>query len=270
MGPRMSTDNAGGAIIVWVDERGGTPDIYAQRVLAGGAARWTENGVAVCEEGGDQLEPGCAADGWGGVIVAWQDARNGSDYDIYVQRVDSSGVNLRTGGMPLSMELGHQKRPAVCSAGAGEAIVSWEDSREELVTGYDVYAGWVPAALASFAIRSVTDVGHDNGGQVRLRFGPHDEDVLGSATPILRYDVLRRIEPGYATSVIPTRHPGTGPGLISSLVRAAAGWDYLLSVPAQCETEYNVVVPRWLTRVRPGSTTPCSAFARRRNARHLL
>ena len=44
------TDGAGGAIIVWADERWGTADvdIYAQRIDGSGSPLWAANGAPVC------------------------------------------------------------------------------------------------------------------------------------------------------------------------------------------------------------------------------
>lgn len=96
--PSMVSDGAGGAIVVWRDERtdafGNHPDIYAQRALAGGLvdSRWPENGVAICTAVGMQLTPVAATDGVGGAILSWWDYRSGSNFDIYAQRVESDGT----------------------------------------------------------------------------------------------------------------------------------------------------------------------------------
>src|SRR5688572_8257882 len=53
--PTITSDGSGGAIITWLDFRGGTfYDIYAQRIDASGAVRWTSDGVAICTAVGDQ------------------------------------------------------------------------------------------------------------------------------------------------------------------------------------------------------------------------
>ena len=89
--PSAISDGAGGAIVTWDDYRSGSADIYAQRVSAGGAPRWTVDGVALCTAAYDQRAPAIAPDGAGGAIVAWQDARNGP-LDIYAQRVGPAGL----------------------------------------------------------------------------------------------------------------------------------------------------------------------------------
>ncbi|MFH0777064.1 MAG: hypothetical protein V2A71_00390, partial [Candidatus Eisenbacteria bacterium] len=50
---QIISDGAGGAIIVWTDERSGL-DIYAQRVGPSGAVQWAEDGMAICAHAGNQ------------------------------------------------------------------------------------------------------------------------------------------------------------------------------------------------------------------------
>src|SRR5207237_510756 len=74
-----------------------------------------------------------------GVIMAWQDLRSGSHFDIYAQRLGPSGNPLWTpGGVRLrNSNLGQwlnvPKQPAITGDGAGGAIVAWE----QYVTGYN-------------------------------------------------------------------------------------------------------------------------------------
>src|SRR5678815_1893484 len=82
--PMIVSDDAGGAIVVWRDYRGGTGDIYAQRVDASGNPQWTANGIGVCLETHAQDWPTIVSDGVGGAIVAWEDGRNYPFSNIYV------------------------------------------------------------------------------------------------------------------------------------------------------------------------------------------
>ena len=70
-------DGSGGAIITWMDDRGGNFDIYAQRLDADGNSLWTADGVPVCTATNTQGGPRIASDGWGGAIITWQDNRDG-------------------------------------------------------------------------------------------------------------------------------------------------------------------------------------------------
>jgi len=129
--PRIVSDGAGGAIVCWEDLRAGTnSDIYACRVNAFGAVLWTANGVGVSATPDDQLVPNMTSDGFNGAIVTWYDARGDEPFDIYAQRVDSSGVALWTaGGVAVNDELDSQEEPEIVADGTGGAIVTWLDYR---------------------------------------------------------------------------------------------------------------------------------------------
>ncbi|OLS13516.1 MAG: 5'-nucleotidase, partial [Promethearchaeota archaeon CR_4] len=78
-GPQIVSDGAGGAIIVWYDNRtGSTYDIYAQRVNSAGVNQWGGYfGIAICTEAENQDLPSLTSDGAGGAIIAWEDNRTG-------------------------------------------------------------------------------------------------------------------------------------------------------------------------------------------------
>ncbi|MCB0832911.1 MAG: hypothetical protein KDC45_05575, partial [Bacteroidetes bacterium] len=131
-GPRIISDGAGGAIITWYDLRngGGNYDIYAQRVNSSGTVQWTANGVVITSAANSQTSPRIAGDGSGGAIIAWTDLRNGTDNDIFAQRINSSGVTQWTANgdtvcvAPFSQAIG-----GIVSDGASGAIIAWEDMR---------------------------------------------------------------------------------------------------------------------------------------------
>jgi hypothetical protein len=143
--PRIVSDGAGGAIVVWQDQRNGNQDLYAQRVNALGVPQWTSNGIAVCTALGMQASHRLVPDGSGGAIVTWQDTRSGGLSDIYVQRLSASGAALWTGqGLALCTASSDQGYPTLASDGVGGAIVTWNDTRSG--GNYDVYAQRVNAA----------------------------------------------------------------------------------------------------------------------------
>jgi hypothetical protein len=134
-GPHLVSDGAGGAIIAWWDGRAGFDyPIYAQRVNAGGAPKWTGNGVALSASAGD--DPAIASDGAGGAIVAWAGAR--------AQRVNASGVPQWTvNGVALSTTATGKAALSIVSDGAGGAIVAWLNFQSG---SWDVYAQRVNAS----------------------------------------------------------------------------------------------------------------------------
>jgi hypothetical protein len=146
--PNVIADGSGGGIFTWQDPRSGGTDVYAQRVNAGGTALWTPNGLAVCTASGEQLQPALVGDGAGGAILAWTDARTGTQ-QIYVQRVDgASGLPQWTldGVLLTATATGLKGRPALATDGAAGAIVAWEDARN--AADNDLYAQRVDAAGA--------------------------------------------------------------------------------------------------------------------------
>ncbi len=141
--PEVASDGAGGAVVAWEDLRNGNYDIYTGRIDASGAALWAVNGVALCTATGQQENPRLVSDGGGGTIVVWEDFR-GSDYDIYVQRVDASGSVLWTAnGVAICAAAGDQYSPEIIPDGEGGAIITWEDYRG---IDYDIYAQQIDAS----------------------------------------------------------------------------------------------------------------------------
>jgi hypothetical protein len=138
-GCQIVNDGSGGAIITWYDRRNGIDyDVYAQKINSLGEAEWTSNGVPVCTAANIQWINQIINDGSGGAIITWSDARNGTDYDMYAQRINSSGlVQWTNNGVPLCIATGNQSDPQLVSDGSGGAIISWQDIRGN---DWDIYA----------------------------------------------------------------------------------------------------------------------------------
>ncbi len=139
--PVITTDGVGGAIIAWQDFRDGDYDVYARRVDAAGAPLWTAHGVAMCVAANQQVNVAIASDGVGGAIVAWQDNRSGTNYDVYARRALSTGVVFwgDAGGTPVTTAAGDQTQPVIAGDGGDQgAFVAWTDRRSG--TNDDIYA----------------------------------------------------------------------------------------------------------------------------------
>ena len=139
---QICSDGAGGVITTWKDLRSGTHnDIYAQHVNLSGTIQWMNNGKAICTADEGQSNPQVCSDGTGGAIITWQDYRSGSKNDIYAQRIDLNGdLKWMFNGIPICMADGSRSRPLITTDGAGTAIIVWEDNRNDLTTGIDLYA----------------------------------------------------------------------------------------------------------------------------------
>lgn len=143
--PVIVSDGASGAIVTWQDFRNDFGDIYAQRVNSAGVPQWTANGLGICVATNSQRNPSIASDGAGGAIIAWDDGRNGTDYNIYARRVDVAGTLQWTiNGVALCIAVGDQQTPQIVVDGAGGAIVAWVDRRNG--SDFDSYARRITSA----------------------------------------------------------------------------------------------------------------------------
>ena len=148
-GAQPVPDGSGGVLVPWNDYRGGSGDLYLQRLDSSGVvpAGWPVNGRGVCTVDGDQFDPVAVGDGMGGVILAWSDARATSvAIDIYVQRITGSGAiasGWDTLGVVVCNAANGQYRPSVGSSGSGDALVAWHDERSGAA---DIYLRRVTAS----------------------------------------------------------------------------------------------------------------------------
>jgi len=154
---RITSDQLGGAYIVWRDPRSGNMnnDIFAQSVDPNGNARWTGDGVAVCNAAQNQFDPQIAGDGRFGLLVSWTDMRSNVDRDVFAQRMKPDGTaRWSANGVPVCATINDQQSSKIVPDGFGGAIVGWTDGRVSN-TFPDVYAqridstgtsAWAPTA----------------------------------------------------------------------------------------------------------------------------
>ena len=138
--PRITPDEAGGAIVVWRDGRDyftNNIDIYARRVASDGTnpPGWLPHGVPVCTDTMYQDQPGILSDGTGGAYIVWIDRRDPvTGVDVYVQRLTADGAV--SPGWPVNAIAacrapGFQNIPKLAPDGAGGVFVVWEDYRRD-------------------------------------------------------------------------------------------------------------------------------------------
>lgn len=136
--------NGSNFLVAWEDYRsGGSFDVYASRVSGAGVVL-DASGVAVSTVAGDQYSPAVASDG-SNFLVAWQDIRSGSSYDIYASRVSGAGAVLDGTGVVVSAAANGQGFPAVAWNGSNY-LVAWHDFRSGAF--YDIYASRFSSAGA--------------------------------------------------------------------------------------------------------------------------
>ncbi|MFX1364754.1 MAG: hypothetical protein ACFFCE_17515 [Promethearchaeota archaeon] len=137
--PQLCSDGAEGAFITWLDERNGDGDIYTQHIDSDGDMQLTINGKAICDEDDDQQWPQICSDGGGGAIITWHDNRSLVDFDIYAQRINSSGIEKwDNDGIVICDEDEDQSYTVISSDGFGGAIIAWTDARDGL--DIDIFA----------------------------------------------------------------------------------------------------------------------------------
>lgn len=142
--PKLVSDGAHGAIVVWQDLRNSYNeinynDIYAQRIDASGQALWSTDGIPVSQGAFEKLVPSLVSDGAQGALIAWEDYRNvdvNADVDlhgadIYAQRLDGNGKLLWGSDVAVSAQNNDQVNPILVSDGNGGAIIAWEDYRDD-------------------------------------------------------------------------------------------------------------------------------------------
>jgi hypothetical protein len=97
MYPTIATDNSGGAIVTWQDQRGSSEDVYAQRINSAGVPQWLTDGAVISNAASlFKRLPMIVSDGSGGSIITWYDQRSTSFADIYAQHITADG-NLGVG-----------------------------------------------------------------------------------------------------------------------------------------------------------------------------
>lgn len=145
--PALVGDGAGGAILAWTDTRTGQQQVYAQRIDgATGLGQWVLDGVLLtATTPGLKGRPALATDGASGAIVAWEDARNAGDNDLYAQRLDGTGAPQWTASGVQVAAADNVTTPAIVSDGAAGAVVVWTDERNGVT---DVFAQRLNAAGA--------------------------------------------------------------------------------------------------------------------------
>ncbi len=93
--PVIVRDFANDFVLAWEENT----NIFAHKISRDGEIIWRNGGLAVTTAANEQTFPAIITDTRGNAIILWQDLRNGTDYDIYAQRVDCLGF-LGVDGTP--------------------------------------------------------------------------------------------------------------------------------------------------------------------------
>ena len=177
--PSIMADGSGGAFVCFSSTSVNLV-VRVHRILPTGAQdpAWTDAGVRLSLTNYNQARPQMVSDGSGGLIVAWDDERNGAG-DIYAMHVFASGAldpAWPVNGRALCTAPGTQISARLASDGAGGAIVAWQDRR--VSTDGDIYAqrilanGMVDPAWPADG-RAVCDTAGGQAGHFVVSDGEH-------------------------------------------------------------------------------------------------
>jgi len=141
-GSQMVLGLDGEVITGWRSAREGLSytNIYIQKLDEKGNPTMEMDGTPVCPFPANQDNFQMVSDHYGGVIVIWEDSRNGSDYSaIYAQRINLKGESLwGKGGLRICSSSGAQRNPRISSDNKQGFFILWEDSRTNF-NEYDLY-----------------------------------------------------------------------------------------------------------------------------------
>jgi hypothetical protein len=104
--------------------------VFASVIAFHPTVRAQVNGVSICTDASDQVNPVLVSDGAGGAIIAWTDQRSGAATpDIYAQHVDAAGNPQWTAnGVQVTDNTGADISPEIISDGVGGAIIAWQNT----------------------------------------------------------------------------------------------------------------------------------------------
>lgn len=167
---KLASDGKGGMIIAFEKQIGGVWDVWSQRLDSSGTKMWGQGGIQLTAATGTHRNHRIQKDRTGGAIITWQDLRNGSNYDVYAQRVDAAG-NVLWGatGKPVCSAAGDQINAKIDPDSLHNgAFVAWQDTRNS--PDYDIYMQRLDSnGNALWAVDGVV-VSNANGNQSALDF----------------------------------------------------------------------------------------------------
>jgi hypothetical protein len=139
--PSVATDSDGDFVVVWESygQDGSYYGIYGQRYNAAGVVQGSEFLVNT-ETSDHQRFSSVAMDSDGDFVVVWQsNGQDGSNYGIYSQRYNASGVAQGSEFMVNSYTTSNQQFPSAAMEADGDFVVTWQSDGQD-GSGYGVYA----------------------------------------------------------------------------------------------------------------------------------
>lgn len=130
--PQATSDGAGGALVVFLENDEPGTILYVQRLDADGQPQWGPDAVvAMTGYGYGTSNHHIVADGAGGAFIVQEDSDDELYYHLFIQHVDASGTVLwDPAGMRLSpLSIAGDVSGRMVADGTGGVYVTWTDFR---------------------------------------------------------------------------------------------------------------------------------------------
>ena len=115
-------------ILVWEDYRNGNWDIYASALSSKGKLLWHDEGVPIAALNLTQYAPQSACWNNGSTIIAWEDYRNGAQYEIFMQKISAEGkIAWPENGVLVQTTNGARAPKFLADPEQGLFVITWED-----------------------------------------------------------------------------------------------------------------------------------------------
>jgi hypothetical protein len=120
-----------------------------------------------------------------------------------------------------------------------------KDSDNDIVAGSSDSGRivWFENLLCNFRITNISDVGNDQGKQVRVKWNRCCYDEVGSPITITEYSLWRRIDEYKNTGKTDDEWLLQAGEFQKGRIYPPGDWDFVKTVPARGEEEYNTVCP---------------------------
>ncbi|HRX52710.1 MAG TPA: FlgD immunoglobulin-like domain containing protein, partial [Candidatus Krumholzibacteria bacterium] len=253
--PRIVSDGASGAYVVWRDSRPGdaysATIYYAQRLTGDGYGIWTSDGITLAAEDGYQDHVVIERDQAGRLAAVWTDTRDNVYSNLFGQIVSPAGSRLLGfSGTAVSLAPFNQGPLALAIDDRNGIIATFLDDRTSVfayITEQRLDASGYLGDPAPVAL-SVTDAPQDQGGLVLLEWqrswldDPYQTGISG-------YSVWRRWTGGAKAVVDPAlaadlaAQLGADPAAVTDHLKA--GWTYVGETPAQEFAAYGFDAPTY-------------------------
>lgn len=241
----FGTVNFGGGNLV---SAGGT-EIFLAKYNSLGVHQWSKRFGALSADAGNSVAVNAASDVFlTGIFLGTVDFGGGNlvsagNQDMVVAKYNAAGVHRwsrRFGGT------GFDQANDVAVDGSGNAFATgYFESTVNFGTGnlvsagqQDVFVVKLMRETAEPIISAITDIGNDQGRQVKITFdrSAHDDPV--SATPVIHYEAYRRNDAPPA--LVTTTRDFAG---LSSRQLLDQGWTQVGTVNGHGKSEYSIDVP---------------------------